>query len=138
MDTLNAQQRSTLMASIKSRDTKPEKAVRKICRELGYLGYRLHRKDLPGRPDIAWVGRKAAVMVNGCFWHWHNCGKGRRTPDSNSGYWADKLEKNRSRDAKKIKALRAMGWRVAIIWECELADKAKVELKIRNLLHRSQ
>jgi DNA mismatch endonuclease, patch repair protein len=133
MDTLSTQKRSALMASIKGTDTKPEIAVRKICRELGYLGYRLHRKNLPGRPDIAWIGRKAAIMVNGCFWHWHNCGTGRRTPGSNSGYWKDKLEKNRTRDAKKIKALRAMGWRVIIIWECDLADKAKVESKIRWL-----
>lgn len=134
MDALTNKQRSALMTSIKGTDTKPEMTVRQICRQLGYRGYRLHRKDLPGRPDMAWIGKKAAIFVNGCFWHWHNCGKGRRTPESNAGYWVDKLKRNRLRDAGNIKALRSMGWRIAIIWECELVNKEYIEEKIHRLL----
>ncbi|NTU58873.1 MAG: DNA mismatch endonuclease Vsr [Chlorobiaceae bacterium] len=136
MDPLSAGQRSAFMRNIRGKHTTPELIVRKLCRDLGYFGYRLHRKDLPGRPDIAWVGKKVAIFVNGCFWHYHNCGQGSRVPDSNSGFWAEKFQKNRARDAKNIKALRANGWRVAIIWECELANVESLSCKIKALLQR--
>lgn len=101
--------------------------------ELGLKGYRLHRKDLPGKPDIVWSRKKVALFVNGCFWHSHNCRIGRRTPKSNSGFWQEKFKKNRSRDAENIRKLRTAGWTVGVIWECELADLTVATKKLLRL-----
>src|SRR5690242_17430109 len=98
MDTVPASQRSENMRRIRGTDTGPELAVRKLCRELGLKGYRIHRKDLPGKPDIAWVSRKIAVFIHGCFWHGHDCVEGARRPKSNRSYWLPKIERNQQRD----------------------------------------
>lgn len=134
MDKLSPERRSSNMSKIRSRDTVPEITVRTIVRGLGYSGYRLNRKDIPGKPDIAWIGRKIAIFVHGCFWHGHNCKEGRRKPKSNTGYWLPKIENNKIRDAKNARKLRSNGWRVITVWECELRNAARVEEKLREFL----
>jgi DNA mismatch endonuclease (patch repair protein) len=111
--------RSAIMRAIKSRDTSPERAVRKLLSASGYR-YRLHSKHLPGRPDIVFAGRKKAIFIHGCFWHGHPCKRGARMPKTNVAYWRAKIERNQLRDQHNIRALRKAGWRVKVIWECEL------------------
>jgi DNA mismatch endonuclease (patch repair protein) len=114
--------RSENMRRIRSRDTAPELLVRKALRQLGHVGYRLHRPDLPGRPDVAFVGKKKAIFVHGCFWHGHDCAEGMRTPKSNADYWLPKIQRNRERDDESVLALESDGWSVLVLWECELAN----------------
>ena len=101
-------------------DTKPELMVRRALRSLGHTGYRLDRRDLPGRPDIAFIGRKKAIFVHGCFWHGHDCKRGARMPKTNADYWRGKIARNVARDAASEAALAEMGWDVLTIWECKL------------------
>lgn len=115
-------ERSEIMARVKARDTKPEMKARRALRALGHTGYRLDRRDLPGRPDIAFIGRRRAIFVHGCFWHGHDCKRGARAPKTNSAYWSAKIARNRARDAEAVAALEARGWRVLILWECEMND----------------
>lgn len=122
------------MRRIRSKDTSPELAVRKLLRRLGFPGYRIHRKDLPGRPDVAFVGRKKAVMVHGCFWHGHNCKEGLRTPKSGRDYWLPKIEGNRQRDERNLAELASMGWSVLTVWECELRDSATLTQELAAFL----
>ena len=110
------------MQSNKSRDTAPEIAVRKMLREAGCPGYRLHWKKVPGRPDIVFPGRKIAVFVNGCFWHRHKGCKYAYAPKSNLEFWKRKFTDNVSRDKSSLRALYNMGWTTVTIWECEIAD----------------
>ncbi len=126
--------RSENMRRIRSQDTVPEIAVRQLMRQLGYVGYRLHRKDLPGKPDIAFLGRKRAIFVHGCFWHGHNCKEGVRRPKSNGTYWLSKITGNVKRDALHIANLQAQGWIVLTVWECELRDTDKLVERIARLL----
>ena len=126
-------QRSAIMRAVKGRDTSPEIAVRAMLRKFA-PGYRLHRKDIPGNPDIAFIGRKRAIFVHGCFWHGHDCPRGARLPKANADYWRTKIAKNVARDAAHQTALAAQGWRALIIWECELKDRAAVEKKLRGFL----
>lgn len=112
------------MSAIRATDTKPELAVRRLLREIGYPGYRLHRRDLPGKPDVAFIGRKRAVMIHGCFWHSHDCKVGRRQPSTNCDYWLPKRERTKHRDSDAKAALEQLGWRVFVVWECELKDSA--------------
>ena len=116
------------MRQVKGRDTGPELAVRKRLTALG-LRYRLHRKDLPGSPDIVLPGRRIALFVHGCFWHGHDCKRGARAPKANADYWQAKIGRNRERDRRNEAALTALGWRVITVWECEL--KAPDELEAR-------
>lgn len=134
MDKLSPRRRSENMRRIRSKDTTPELAVRKFCREMGFLGYRIHRKDLPGKPDIAWIGRKRAIFVHGCFWHGHNCAEGARKPKSNREYWIPKIERNQLRDAENIAALRANGWSVLTVWECELKERERLLKRLHKFL----
>ncbi|WP_166141375.1 very short patch repair endonuclease [Methylosinus sp. RM1] len=125
--------RSAIMRAVKSRDTSPEKAVRALLR--GFAPhYRLHRKDVPGNPDIAYVGRKRAIFVHGCFWHGHDCARGARTPKTNADYWRAKIARNRARDIAHQEKLASLGWRALIVWECELKDKGALEAKLREFL----
>ena len=121
--------RSAVMRAVKSRDTAPERAVRAMLREIA-PGYRLHRADLPGKPDIVYAGRKLAIFVHGCFWHGHDCARGARAPKANADYWRAKIARNRARDLTTLAAIEAMGWRALTIHECELKDPAA----IRNCL----
>jgi DNA mismatch endonuclease, patch repair protein len=125
--------RSANMRAVKSRDTGPELIVRRIARAIA-PGYRLHRKDIPGRPDLAWVGNKRAVFVHGCFWHGHDCRRGSRVPKENRDYWTTKVAGNRARDARSLAALEMCGWRTLVIWECELQDAAELEVRLRSFL----
>ena len=122
-DTLSPEQRSRRMRLIKGKDTYPELAVRKMLRDLGFGGYRLHRKDLPGKPDIAYLGKRKAIFVHGCFWHGHQCRSGVRRPKSNREYWLPKIERNKERDNQERMRLVGTGWDVLVIWECEINDE---------------
>ena len=107
------------MARIRAADTRPEMVVRRIVHALGYR-FRLHRRDLPGTPDLVLPKHRAVVFVHGCFWHQHACRRGRKSPASNRAYWGPKLARNVERDATARMALERMGWRVLTVWECEV------------------
>jgi DNA mismatch endonuclease (patch repair protein) len=133
MDTLTVAQRSERMARIRSKDTQPELAVRRIVHSLGYR-YQLHRKDLAGAPDLVFPGRKKAIFVNGCFWHAHQgCAVANR-PKSRTPFWDEKFKRNKNRDKKNANALRRAGWGVATIWECEAKSDSFVRSKVSRFL----
>ena len=115
-DVYPPEKRSAVMRRVKGKDTAPELAVRKVLTRLG-ARYRLHRGDLPGKPDIVLPGRRVAIFVHGCFWHGHDCARGARTPRQNRDYWVAKVDRNRARDARNAAALEALGWRVETVWE---------------------
>lgn len=117
--TTPSSERSRVMARVPSRGSKPEMLVRSTLRALGLPGYRLHRRDLPGSPDIAYPGRRLAIFVHGCFWHGHDCKRGARMPKTNAAYWRAKIDRNRRRDRENQDALAALGYRTVTIWECE-------------------
>nr|WP_255503860.1 very short patch repair endonuclease [Cupriavidus sp. UME77] len=123
-------ERSRIMSAIRATDTKPELAVRRLLREIGYPGYRLYRRDLPGTPDIAYLGRKRAILVHGCFWHSHDCKTGRRLPTTNCDYWLPKRERTKQRDFNTKTALEKLGWRVLVVWECELRDSSSLIVRL--------
>lgn len=127
---------STIMRAIRSKNTRPELAVRRALRKLGY-GYRLHRRDLPGRPDVALMGRKKVIFVHGCFWHQHANPKCRlsRPPKSRLDYWLPKLERNRLRDRESVEALKDMGWQVLIVWECEISAPEQLEERLSTFIN---
>lgn len=118
------------MALIRSKDTKPEVFVRQVAHRLGYR-FRLHRKDLPGRPDMVFPSRRAVVLIHGCFWHGHDCPKGQRHPKTNVDYWRRKIAGNIERDRASLDALLTGGWRVMVVWECEISLKRRAELEDR-------
>ncbi|MDZ4760132.1 MAG: very short patch repair endonuclease [Alphaproteobacteria bacterium] len=122
-DTLTPLQRSAAMRAVKSRNTSPELRVRRAAHALG-LRYRLHGKDLPGKPDLVFAARRLAVFVHGCFWHGHTCVRGARMPATNAAYWSAKIARNVARDAAATLALSGAGWRPVIIWECETREPA--------------
>ena len=134
-DVYDKEKRSAVMARVKSKDTSPERTVRRVLTGLG-ARYRLHRKDLPGNPDIVMPGRKLAIFVHGCFWHGHDCARGARVPKANRDYWLAKVARNRARDAKAAEALRADGWAVETVWECELKDAARLSDRLAAILGR--
>lgn len=134
MDKLSPERRSENMRQIRGKDTAPELAIRKLCREIGFSGYRIHRKDLPGKPDLAWIGRKLAIFVHGCFWHGHDCAEGIRKPHSNRDYWIPKIARNKQRDAENIADLKAAGWNVLVIWECEINRSMHLSVKLHWFL----
>jgi DNA mismatch endonuclease, patch repair protein len=124
------------MRAIRSKGMKPEMLVRRLVRSLGF-GYRLHRKDLPGKPDLAFIGRKKAIFVHGCFWHQHpDCREG-RLPGSNLDYWRPKLERNVQRDAQNLSDLERRGWRTLVIWECQTKDADQLRENVASFLRSS-
>ena len=132
-DRLSPQARSRNMSLIRSADTGPERVVRRMLFALGYR-FRLHRRDLPGTPDIVFVSRRKAIFVHGCFWHGH-AGCARATqPRSNVRFWAEKIAKNKLRDKDALAELRRNGWRTCVVWQCELRRPAAVEAKLRKFL----
>jgi DNA mismatch endonuclease (patch repair protein) len=131
-DVYSPEKRSSVMRQVKGRNTTPELAVRKALTRLG-ARYRLHRADLPGKPDIVLPGRKLALFVHGCFWHGHDCARGARVPKQNRDYWVAKVDRNRARDAKAREALAALGWRVETVWECELKDAGALAARLGAL-----
>ncbi len=132
MDKISPERRSANMSAIHSSDTKPELLVRRLVHRSGYR-FRLHRKDLPGKPDLVFPGRKAVIFVHGCFWHMHGC-SAVRVPKSNTDYWMPKLMRNRERDVKNVQALTEMGWRVLTVWDCETADLKTLEDRLKRFL----
>lgn len=125
-DTVSVERRSEIMALVGSKDTKPELLIRKGLHALGFR-YRLHVKDLPGKPDLVFPRHKAVIQINGCFWHGHACPRC-RMPNSNTEYWNRKIARNRERDISNRQLLLDEGWRVLTIWECALAGKSKLGL----------
>jgi len=132
-DVYGPEKRSAVMRLVKGRDTTPEMKVRRALTRLG-ARYRLHRKDLPGNPDIVMPGRRLVIFVHGCFWHGHDCARGSRVPKQNRDYWVAKVGRNVARDARNAEALAAAGWRVETIWECDLKDAAALKARLMNLL----
>jgi DNA mismatch endonuclease (patch repair protein) len=124
--------RSANMRAIRSKDMQPELKVRSLVHKLGYR-FRLHRKDLPGKPDLVFTSRRKVVFVHGCFWHSHNC-KAAHVPKSNQEYWVPKLERNRLRDARNVSALLALGWKSLVVWECTLRRPGKVGQRVVSFL----
>lgn len=118
---MTSEQRSRTMRSVKSQDTEPELTVRRLLHKMGFR-YRLHRKDLPGKPDIVFASRKKVIFIHGCFWHGHYCKRGGRRPKTNKEYWQSKIERNVQRFDKQIKELAEEEWSVLTIWECQLKD----------------
>lgn len=133
VDNISKEKRSKIMRAIRPKNTRPELAVRKILTAMGYR-YRLHRKDIPGCPDIAFIGMKKAIFVNGCFWHSHNNCPIAHIP--NSAYWRKKLASNKVRDKKVIASLDSIGWKTITLWECELQDERCVRKALVKFLGR--
>ena len=125
--------RSRIMRAVKSRDTKPEMLVRRMVRAMGYR-YRLHRKDLPGKPDLVFSSRKKIIFVHGCFWHGHDCLRGDRMPKTNRKYWKKKISGNVKRDVKHTSELKKSGWEVLLVWECETRDAEALTKSLNNFL----
>ena len=134
-ETLSRSERGARMALIKGRDTKPERIVRRMLHAMGYR-YRLQAKDLPGKPDIVFRSRRKAIFVHGCFWHRHPNPKCKlsRLPKSRLDFWEPKLEANAARDRLAVERLEAMGWKVLIVWECELREREQLGNKLERFI----
>lgn len=128
-DVFTPEKRAAVMRAVKGKDTKPEMIVRRLLHGAGYR-YRLHRADLPGKPDLAFSGRRKVIFVHGCFWHGHDCKRGARVPKTNTGYWTAKIARNVARDKKTAAEIDSLGWQRLVIWECEIPAP--------NLLERVQ
>lgn len=135
-DNLTLEQRKRTMASVKSKDTTPEKKVRSLVHSLGFR-YRLHRKDLPGNPDLVFPRLKKIIFVHGCFWHGHDDCQAAERPASNKSYWNQKLDKNKKRDKENQKKLHSLGWQYLIVWECQMKDSTSLKRKIINFLNEN-
>ena len=121
------------MRAVQSRDTKPERLVQKLAWSIR-RGYRLHRKDVLGKPDIAYVGARKAIFVHGCFWHGHDCARGARVPKNNRDYWLAKIARNVERDRRNLEALSEAGWDAIVIWECALKQPDDVVERLQRFL----
>ena len=126
--------RSENMRAIRGKDTQPEIAVRSLVHKLGFR-FRLNRRDLPGKPDLAFPARRKVIFVHGCFWHSHACKTG-LVPNTNRGFWLPKLRRNKLRDKKNIDALTNLGWDALVIWQCELKNSATIRARVRRFLGR--
>jgi DNA mismatch endonuclease, patch repair protein len=135
MDKITPAQRSEVMSSVRSKNTQPELTVRRMVHGLGYH-YQLHRRELPGQPDLVFRSRRKVIFIHGCFWHRHpdpGCRRV-RTPASNVDYWQEKFAKNIQRDQEHIEALRSRGWDVLVIWECEIEKTDLLRKSIARFL----
>jgi DNA mismatch endonuclease (patch repair protein) len=121
------------MQRIRKTDTKPEMIVRRLVHGMGYR-YRLHQSNLPGSPDIVLTRHRKVIFVHGCFWHRHDCADGRKLPKSKPEYWTPKLERNRRRDDANIARLRQLGWRVLVVWECEITNDKRLSETLAKFL----
>jgi DNA mismatch endonuclease (patch repair protein) len=134
-DVLTPLQRHACMASIRSTNTGPELVVRSLVHRMGFR-FRLHRRDLPGKPDLVFSSRHAVIFVHGCFWHRHDCRFGRVAPKTRVAFWRAKFQQNKARDAKVSRQLRQLGWRVLVIWECETESVPAIRARICRFLTR--
>ncbi|HOZ27124.1 MAG TPA: DNA mismatch endonuclease Vsr [Hyphomonadaceae bacterium] len=130
-DVFDTETRSAVMRAVKSRDTAPEMKVRRAAHALG-LRFRLHRSDLPGKPDLVFPAKQTALFVHGCFWHGHDCARGARMPQNNRDYWQAKISRNRARDKASLAALKKLGWTPRIIWECQTRDEAALSRLVQR------
>jgi len=130
MDRLTRARRSALMTAVRSKDTRPEFAVRKLLSGLGYR-YRLHVETLPGKPDIAMPGARKVIFVHGCFWHGHKRCRWGSLPKSNLGYWRPKIAGNKARDVRNRRKLRRLGWRSLVVWQCEISNLARLQARLQ-------
>ena len=137
IDIVDTKRRSEMMASVRSRNTAPELAVRRIAHRMG-LRFRLHRKDLPGHPDLVFPKHRLAVFVHGCFWHRHEGCRHASMPKSRTATWAGKFAANVERDARQQTALGSLGWRVLVVWECEIKNETAVEHRLAALIGRGR
>lgn len=135
MDVIDKTQRSAVMRAVKSRNTDAEMQVRRLLRRTGFR-YRLHCKELPGKPDIVFLGRRKVIFVHGCFWHQHPGCKRSLRPSSNTDYWQNKLNRNVERDAHNIIAIKAKGWEVLVVWECNIRDKDALLCELTEFLKK--
>jgi|SRR6266700_1457444 len=133
MDIFNKEKRSAIMSRVRSANTSPEIRVRKILHRLGFR-FRLHRRDLPGTPDIVLPAYHSVILVHGCFWHRHDGCRDASTPNSRIRFWKKKFAENVTRDTKQETALRALGWKVLIVWECELRNEGVLAEKLTKVL----
>lgn len=133
-DTFTKKRRSEIMANIAGKNTQPEKRVRRALHQIG-LRFRLHDRKLPGKPDIVLPKWGTVIYVHGCFWHGHDCKRGsaKRRPKSNTGYWGPKIDGNIKRDAEHLAAVRKLGWRAIVIWDCKTKNLEKLETRLRSL-----
>jgi DNA mismatch endonuclease, patch repair protein len=130
-------QRSANMRAVRGKDTTPEMIVRRMVHRMGYR-FRLHRKDLPGRPDLVLPRLSSVILVNGCFWHRHEGCRRATLPKANSSFWREKLERNADRDRSNVSALESAGWKVLVIWECEVKERSRLETMLGNFLRPSR
>jgi DNA mismatch endonuclease (patch repair protein) len=137
VDKLPSKQRSKVMAAIRSKGMRPEMAVRRAAHGLGYR-FRLHRRDLPGTPDLVFPRLQKIVFMHGCFWHGHNCDLGRRNIRTNPGYWTAKIARNQARDVAAVAALEKVGWHVLVIRECETKDPTLLRESLAAFLGRGR
>jgi DNA mismatch endonuclease (patch repair protein) len=135
VDTISREYRSEIMSRVGAKDTKPEMVVRRMLHAAGYR-YRLHAKDLPGKPDLVFPARRKVVFINGCFWHRHRGCAHARLPKSRTEFWTEKLERNRERDERNVEALRELGWEVLTVWECEVRDPATLMPRVVAFLEQ--
>jgi DNA mismatch endonuclease (patch repair protein) len=133
MDTFSVKERSEVMRRVAGKNTKPEMVVRSMVHGMGFR-YRLHDASLPGKPDIVLKSRKQAVFVHGCFWHGHDCRAGQNRPGSNTSYWFPKLDRNKARDRDAVRQLKRLGWRVLVLWECQLKNAARLQSRLERFL----
>lgn len=133
MDTVTPETRSRMMAAVRGKNTKPELIVRRQAHAMGFR-FRLHRRDLPGRPDIVFPCLRCVIFVHGCFWHRHRGCDGTTTPKDNAELWAAKFKRNVERDRAAVQGLRALGWRVLVVWECQTRDASSLRRKLDRFL----
>ncbi|HEY8032433.1 MAG TPA: DNA mismatch endonuclease Vsr [Methylocella sp.] len=134
-DRLTIEQRSNLMRRVRGKDTAPELLVRRLAHAAGFR-FRLHRKDLPGNPDLCFPTRHKVIFVHGCFWHGHGCKIG-RLPKSRLEFWQPKIARNRERDTAAVAALATLGWRVFTVWQCQTKDRPALRQRIVEFLSAS-
>jgi DNA mismatch endonuclease, patch repair protein len=132
-DKLSKARRSANMRAVRSQDTRPEICVRQVAHALGYR-FRLHRSDLPGKPDVVFIKKRKAIFVHGCFWHQHKGCKRASMPQSNVAFWRIKLARNVTRDADQLRRIKAVGWTALVVWECETKDKIKLAKRLSRFL----
>ena len=135
MDVLTREQRRRCMSQVKGKDTKPEVLVRRLLHGMGYR-FRLHAKDLPGRPDVVMPRHRKIVQVHGCFWHGHRGCRRATRPSTNVDFWSNKIEGNQRRDVRTRRKLRSMGWEVLVIWQCQTRDRQGVEKRLERFMSR--
>lgn len=134
-DVLTKEQRRLNMSRVRDKDSHPEKYIRTMIHRLGYR-FRLHRRDLPGKPDLVFPSRRKVIFVHGCFWHVHNCSKGRSEPKTNSEFWLAKRQSNVERDMRNIHSLEEMGWKALIVWECQIKKLPHLDQIIKHFLEQ--